>query len=135
MLLGEMGFFEFVQANWVAIATAISAITTALATAAVYCIRAIWFHAARPLIEYLRDKFEDALSSHKSFLNGIDSKVGVIVDTQGEIRDQIRDQVGGRFELHKAAITHTADGLIAHADGNADEAKKLAAKAKEVVRS
>ena len=131
MLFGEMGFFEFVQANWVAIATAISAITTALATAAVYCIRAIWFHAARPLIEYLRDKFEDALSSHKSFLNGIDSKVGVIVDTQ----EKISDQIGGKFELHKAAITHTADGLIAHADGNADEAKKLAAKAKEVVRS
>lgn len=130
MLLGEMGFWEYVQANQTTIATVVGTITTALAGAFVYCVRSVWIHAVIPLVAYVKDKYEDFAQAHKSFLSGIDAKVGVMVDTQEEMRDQI----GGRFDQHKTAISHTADGLLAHVDGRPDEAKQLAAKAKEAVR-
>ncbi len=112
-MLGEISALEFIQQNWVAIVAAIGAAVTALATGAVYCVRAVWFHALKPLVEWLRDKAEDFLASHKSFLNGIDAKVGIVADAQ----EKISGQIGSKFEQHKVALTHTADGLIAHVDG------------------
>lgn len=48
--------------------------------------------------------------------------------------DKLDEKLGARMEMHGQAITHTADGLLAHVDGRPDEAKQFAAKAKDAVR-
>lgn len=134
MLLGEMGFWEYVQANQATIATIVGTVSTALAGAFVYCVRSVWVNVVIPVALYLKESLESLKKAHENFLSGANEKICVIADAQVEIRDEIRDQVGGRFELHKTAIAHTADGLLAHVDGRPDEAKQLAAKAKEAVK-
>lgn len=130
MLLGELGFWEYVQANQATIATIVGTVTTALAGAFVYCVRSIWVNVVIPVALYLKDSLESLKKAHENFLSGANEKICVIADAQ----EDIRDQIGGRFDYHKTAITHTADGLLAHVDGRPDEAKQLAAKAKEAVK-
>lgn len=55
-------------------------------------------------------------------------------DKQTVILTRLDEKVSVKLNNHGEAIEHTANGIIAHVDGRPDEAKQLAAKAKEAVK-
>lgn len=55
-------------------------------------------------------------------------------EKQTVILTRLDERVSVKLNSHGEAIEHTANGLIAHVDGRPDEAKQLAAKAKDAVK-
>lgn len=70
----------------------------------------------------------------------VESHIALLMSTkdtqekQTVILTRLDERVGAKLSNHGEAIEHTANGIIAHVDGRPDEAKQLAAKAKEAVK-
>lgn len=124
-MLGDIGFWDVINSNWATICAAATVLGGAIAS----LLGAVGY-GLKKFVDWFGKRADEIVDGHLKYLDESQAE-------QRHINERlagIEIKIGDNFIRHGQAITHTADGLLAHVDGKPDEAKQFAAKAKDAVR-